>query len=55
MPTGKKKQIGKTTQSVDMDLEENEIETFASNQGRPPLTVSFKTAGASMIFRGIIL
>jgi len=46
MATEKTKQIGKNTQSVDISSQETEIETFASHLGRPPLTVSFKTAGS---------
>ena len=46
MPTGKKNQFVKTTQAADKGFEENDLESFASNQGLPPLTVSFKTAGS---------
>lgn len=46
MPTGKKNQFVKTTQAADKGFEENDFETFASHPGRPPLTVSFKTAGS---------
>lgn len=46
MPTDRKNPFGKTTQPVDMGLEENDLKTFKAYQGRPPLAVSFKTAGS---------
>ena len=46
MTAEKKNQFGKTTQPVDMGFEVSVLGSFASNQGRPPLTVSFKTAGS---------